>query len=129
MTLAVEILITAFLVAGGIFGFIGSFGLLKLSDTMSRLHAPTKATTLGIGGVLLASILHFALFEQKYSLEELLITVFLFFTAPISTHFIAKAWLHLHARPHDLPATGTSTDWIGYEPVPETTRADEVGKG
>lgn len=129
MTLVVEILISACLVAGGIFGFVGSFGQLKLSDTMSRMHAPTKATTLGIGGILMASILHFALFDQKYSLEELLITVFLFMTAPISTHFIAKAWLHLHARPHDLPETGTSAGWIGYEPVPDLQPAKEVDPG
>lgn len=128
MTFVVEILITAFLVAGGIFGFVGSFGMVKLSDTMSRLHAPTKATTLGIGGVLLASILHFAVFNQKYSMEELLITVFLFLTAPITTHFIAKAWLHLHARPRDLPATGTSANWIGYEPVPDPKPANKTGK-
>lgn len=53
-----EYLIAGFLVMAGIFGFVGSFGLLKLNDPMSRLHAPTKATTLGVGGVLLASMLH-----------------------------------------------------------------------
>ena len=46
-----DILIGLFLVVSGIFGFVGSFGLLKLKDPMSRLHAPTKATTLGVGGV------------------------------------------------------------------------------
>ena len=47
MDLIAEILITSCLVIGGIFGLVGSYGLLKLPDPMTRLHAPTKATTLG----------------------------------------------------------------------------------
>ena len=43
-----DILAAIFLIIGGFFGFVGSFGLIKLGDPMSRLHAPTKATTLGL---------------------------------------------------------------------------------
>ncbi|MEC8196214.1 MAG: monovalent cation/H(+) antiporter subunit G, partial [Pseudomonadota bacterium] len=50
----VEILVSFFIVLAGVFGLVGSFGMLKLKDTMQRLHAPTKATTLGVGGVLIA---------------------------------------------------------------------------
>ncbi|OZA14948.1 MAG: Na+/H+ antiporter subunit G, partial [Rhodobacterales bacterium 17-64-5] len=55
MSLAVEILISALLIIGGSFGLIGSFGLLKLRDPMQRLHAPTKATTVGVGASLIAA--------------------------------------------------------------------------
>lgn len=79
-----ELIIAAFLVIGGIFGIVGSFGLIKLNDRMSRLHAPTKATTLGVGGVLLASMAHAAFFEKYVSIHELMITLFLFLTAPIT---------------------------------------------
>ena len=103
MTLIYEILIVFFLVVSGIFGFVGSFGLVKLPDPMSRLHAPTKATTLGVGGVLLASILHSVLIERHLSLHELLITLFLFLTAPITAHFIAKAHIHRHVKTDELP--------------------------
>ena len=41
----------------GVFGLVGSYGLLKLRDPMQRLHAPTKATTVGVGAVLIASVL------------------------------------------------------------------------
>ena len=54
-----EIAVTVFLVIAGLFGLVGSYGLVRLPDPMSRLHAPTKATTLGVGGVLIASILYF----------------------------------------------------------------------
>ena len=74
----IEILIAACLVISGVFGIVGSYGLIKLNDPMSRLHAPTKATTLGVGGVLIASILHSMLSENHLSLHELLITLFLF---------------------------------------------------
>ena len=104
MSLAIESLISALLVIGGSFGLIGSFGLLKLRDPMQRLHAPTKATTLGVGGALLASVLYSAAFKNNLSLHELLISIFLFLTAPITAHFLAKAHIHRHVDPaRDLP--------------------------
>ena len=51
---------------------------------MRRLHAPTTATTLGVGGVLIASMIYFAVFEHHLSFHELLITTFLLITAPIT---------------------------------------------
>ena len=49
-----EVIIAALLVLGGLFGLIGSYGLLRLRGAVQRLHAPTKASTLGVGAVLLA---------------------------------------------------------------------------
>ena len=93
MSLAVEIIITASLVIGAVFTLVGSYGLLKLDHPMPRLHAPTKAGTLGVGGLLLASMVaSFA--TGAGSLHELLIMVFLFVTAPISAQFICKVNLH-----------------------------------
>lgn len=114
MQLFFEILITFFLVISAIFGLVGSIGLVKLPDAMSRLHAPTKATTLGVGGVLIASILHSAFIEQHVSLHELLITLFLFLTAPITAHFIAKAHIHRHIKPEDLPDPGGDHGWAAH---------------
>ena len=106
-----DIATSFFLIASGIFGFVGSIGLLKLPTAMARLHAPTKATTLGVGGVLLASMLT-ALFERgALSMHELLITLFLFLTAPVTAHFIAKVHLHLDVNLRDLPPTGTGAPW------------------
>ncbi len=102
-----------FLVIGGIFGLVGSYGLVKLKDPMARLHAPTKATTLGIGGVLIASMLS-ALFEHGVvSMHKLLITLFPFLTAPITAHFIAKTHLHRTIPRENLPPTGPGSPWAG----------------
>ncbi|GGH32749.1 multisubunit potassium/proton antiporter, PhaG subunit [Cribrihabitans marinus] len=123
MTAIAEPLIAFFLIVSGIFGFVGSFGLLKLGDPMSRMHAPTKATTLGVGGVLLASILHSVAIEKHLSLHELLITLFLFLTAPITAHFIAKWHIHRHETPQSLPRAGDDVIWATHD-TPEQEDGD-----
>ncbi len=89
-----EYLVCALLLLGGGFALVGSWGMAKLSDFYKRLHGPTKASTLGVGGVLLASML-WQLMQGQPSLRELLITLFLFMTAPVSAHLMAKAALSL----------------------------------
>ncbi|MBV2130186.1 Na+/H+ antiporter subunit G [Arsukibacterium indicum] len=82
-----------FLLLGGSFVLIGSIGLTRMPDFFMRLHGPTKATTLGMGGILLGSIFYFSL-QQSLSVHELLITIFLLITAPISAHMLIKTALH-----------------------------------
>ena len=126
----VEILISFCLVVSGIFGLVGSIGLVKLPDPMMRLHAPTKATTLGVGGALVASMLFFYFEVGRFSFHELLIALFLFVTAPITGHFVAKTHLHLLYKPRDLPPTGTARPWASYESDAEHARiaAGEASK-
>lgn len=119
MQLIFEILIAFFLIVSGIFGFVGSYGMIKLKDPMSRLHAPTKATTLGVGGVLLASIFHSVAIEHHLSLHELLITLFLFLTAPITALFIAKWHIHRHEKPETLPGPGADDSWATHDVEPD----------
>ncbi len=88
-----ELTISFFIVLGACFAFIGSLGLLRLPDFMTRLHAPTKNTTMGVGGVILGSLIYFAA-TTGFNIHELLIAIFLFLTAPISAHLLAKAGLH-----------------------------------
>jgi multicomponent K+:H+ antiporter subunit G len=116
MNIYLEILVVAHIVVGSFFVFVGSFGLIKLPDLMSRLHGPSKATTLGLGGCLIASMIYFAGTEGRFSIQEILITFFLFITAPVTAHFIAKAHLHHHVDPHsDVPSTGGETSWSTFE--------------
>ncbi len=92
-----EIVVCAFLLVGSFFVLVGAIGLARLPDFFMRLHAPTKATTLGVGGVLLASMTHFLLLGEPGA-RELLITLFLFVTAPVSAHMLARAGLKLRLR-------------------------------
>jgi multicomponent K+:H+ antiporter subunit G len=95
-----DLALCTLLVAGAAFALIGAWGLAHLSDFFKRLHGPTKTVTLGVGCVLIASALWFAL-QGKASLHELLITLFLFMTAPVSANLMMKAALALEpsARP------------------------------
>lgn len=119
MDLIVEYILAALLVIGGVFAIVGSFGLLKLPTTMQRLHAPTKATTIGVGSALIASMAYFYFYEDTVSWHELMITLFLFLTAPITANFIAKAQLHLAVKAEDLPPTGVGTQWATFDPEVE----------
>ena len=111
-----DILISALLVVGGLFGLIGSFGLIKLTDPMRRLHAPTKATTVGVGSVLIASVLYFYVDQNIVSWQELLIVLFLFATSPITANFLSKVYLHQMPDRSGLAGTGTKRDWATFEP-------------
>jgi multicomponent K+:H+ antiporter subunit G len=115
MTQIEEIVVAAMLVISGIFGLVGSYGLLKLDNPMRRLHAPTKATTVGVGTALVASMVYFWLSDSVLSWHELLITVFLFVTSPITATFIAKAYIHRSAAQGELPPTGTDRPWATLE--------------
>jgi multicomponent K+:H+ antiporter subunit G len=97
--------LAAALVAVGVaFALVGSLGLARLSDFLKRLHGPTKASTLGVGCVLIASMIYFAARGQS-TLHELLITLFVFLTAPVSAHLLVKAAMRLDPRlaPPDPP--------------------------
>ena len=93
-----EYLLSFLILIGAGFTLVGSLGLLRLRDFYSRLHAPTKATTLGVGSLLIASALFFSIQEEGLSLHEILVTLFLFITAPVGAHLMAKAALHLHLQ-------------------------------
>lgn len=121
MSFIAELLISAALVMSGIFGFVGSYGLVKLKDTLQRLHAPTKATTLGVGGVLIASMIFFYVETGHISVHELLISLFLFLTAPITANFIAKAYLARNKRQEELPASDGDFGWSVYDDPPDAS--------
>lgn len=89
-----QALIAALLLLGGVFTLVGAIGMLRFPDFFMRLHAPTKATTLGVGGALLASMVY-SWASGGVGLHELLITLFLFVTAPVSANLLAKAAMHL----------------------------------
>ena len=99
----------ACLFIGAGFILVGVGGLLKFKDPMTRLHAPTKVGTVGIGMLLLASVFA-AISRGESSMHELLIMVFLFVTAPISAHFIAKVNIH-HRASETPPTPGADDTW------------------
>ena len=78
-----DALIAALLVISAATALIGAWGLAKLPDFFMRLHAPTKSTTLGVGGVLIASCVYFSMRGQGVSVHEFLINKSKWFSATI----------------------------------------------
>ncbi|SFM37990.1 Na+/H+ antiporter subunit G [Marinobacter zhejiangensis] len=93
-----EYLIAGLLLIGGAFTLIGAIGLARMPDFYTRLHAPTKATTVGVGAIMLASISYSSYQGAGIDTAELLITVFLFMTAPVSANILAKSAMHLGVK-------------------------------
>lgn len=94
---ALEAAISFCLVVGGLVALVGAIGLVRLPDSFMRLHAPTKATTLGVGGVLAGSLLYF-IGRGRFAIHEVLVVLFLFMTAPVSALMLANAAIRLRSR-------------------------------
>ena len=90
--LVLEYLAGTLLIVGALFTLIGSYGLAKLGDFYRRLHGPTKASTLGVGCILVGACLFFAS-RGQFGVQQALIAIFLFITAPVGAHLLVKAAL------------------------------------
>jgi predicted phosphate transport protein (TIGR00153 family) len=84
------------MVTGSFFALVGSLGLVRLPDLYTRLHAGSKAVTLGVGGMALGSLAVAPSFSAGAKI--LLAMVFLFFTAPITSHAIGRAGYYAGVR-------------------------------
>ena len=89
-----EWVISILLLIGGSFVLVGSIGLVKMPDFFMRLHGPTKATTLGMASLLTAAMIFFSTTETGLSAKEILISLFLLLTAPISAYMMIKSAIH-----------------------------------
>ena len=101
----VEWIVAGLVVAGGGFSLIGSLGLVRMPDFFTRLHGPSKATTIGMGSILLASALYMSVSGPGLSLHEFMISLFIVITTPVAAHLLAKA-----ARHRRLPGSEGLTD-------------------
>ncbi len=110
--------VVALVAVGLFFLVVGTVGLLRLPNVYNRMHATSKATTLGAASVFLASTVYFGL--RGAGLVSLVGIVFLFLTAPTGAHVISRA----------AAKAGVSFEPGVYWPAPEddadeTTAADD----
>ena len=82
---------TVLLIVGGLLTLVGSIGLLRLPNFFTRIHSVSMGNTLGVGCVLLASMLLASALEHRPRVHELLITLFVVFTAPITAIVLMQA--------------------------------------
>ncbi len=84
-----EVLTAVLMLAGGIFCLVASVGMLRLPDTIIRMHAATKAGALGSGLMFLALASYYM--ELSTTLRAFAAIVFLLLTAPVAAHLIGRA--------------------------------------
>ena len=82
--------ITAFLIfSGSLFGLLAAVGIVRMPDLFTRMQAATKTGTLGLGCILTAVAVYFA--DLTVAATALLIVSFVFLTAPVAAHVLARA--------------------------------------
>jgi multicomponent Na+:H+ antiporter subunit G len=115
-----DIITALLLIIGGIFAFVASVGIVRLPDTLIRMHAATKAGALGSGLIFLG----LAFFSQApgTTLRALAVVFFLLLTAPVAAHLIGRAaycsrvnlwhktWIDEFANVCDWCQTGQKSD-------------------
>ena len=79
----------ALFLGGGFFCLVAGLGILRLGDVYTRMHAATKAGTLGLALVCLGAMTRAATWAQ--ALEPLFVLVFMIATAPVGAHLIGRA--------------------------------------
>jgi len=83
-----EVVIAGLVLTGAAFVLLGAYGLVKLPDFFARLHAPTMASTLGVGSIALATMLHHVAHGEP-TVKPLLLLLFIFISAPVSAYLLA----------------------------------------
>jgi multicomponent Na+:H+ antiporter subunit G len=89
MNAAAEIVSLVLAGGGTLLILVAGLGLIRMPDLLTRMHASSKAGTLGAALVLAAVAIQLA--EFAIVARCLLIILFLVLTAPVSAHVIARA--------------------------------------
>jgi len=84
-----EIIALGLMFIGAIFTFIAALGVVRLPDLFMRMHANTKSATLGVGFIMLGAVVYFG--DVTVTARAVAVVLFLFITAPISSHLLARA--------------------------------------
>lgn len=87
----VKIIILILIIIGVLLNLAAALGVIRLPDVYTRNHAASKASTLGIMTILLATFLYFYFISGHFNSRILLGIVFFFITNPIAGHLIGRA--------------------------------------
>ncbi len=109
--------VAALLLAGSGLALIGSIGLVRLRSFYARVHAPTLGSTLGIGCILIASILFFSVQQTRFVLHEILIAALMIVTTPVTLMLLVRAALYRDQREGSLDVPSGSPEEPG-NPAP-----------
>ena len=106
MNVIQQAVVAALVVVGSFFLIVGTIGLLRLPDVYNRMHATSKATTLGAASIFLAGFVYYG--PENAGLTSLVGILFLFITAPTGAHLISRS-----AQKMGIPFFGDQLTWPG----------------
>jgi multicomponent Na+:H+ antiporter subunit G len=86
---AVQLVLVVLVLAGSGFALVAAIGIWRLPDSLMRMHASSKAGTLGGGMLFLAVAIGLGEFDP--AVRALAGVAFLLFTTPVASHLIARA--------------------------------------
>ncbi len=82
---------------GSFFAIVGAFGLVRMPEVFTRMHAASVIDTLGVGFMILGMALQGGF--SLITLKLVFLLALFFFTGPVVTHALAQACLHENIRP------------------------------
>jgi multicomponent K+:H+ antiporter subunit G len=94
LSLWVAVPVALLLLLGAALALTGSIGLLRLGSFYERLHAPTIGTSMGMGCVLLASMIFFTALQTRLVVHEVVIGILVVITTPVTLMLLGRAALH-----------------------------------
>lgn len=95
----IDVISMFLLVVGCLFFLISAIGVIKFPDSFSRMHAASKASSLGMGLILLSAVLHFE--SWSATLKAGFAILFIFLTTPVAAHILGRAGYLTGARKWD----------------------------
>lgn len=117
-----EILSMIFMGIGTAFVLIAGIGILRMPDLFLRMSMTTKASTFGVGSMLIGTMIYFEGIANTSQAAAILIFVLL--TAPISAHMIGRAGyidntvkLWERTKPDDLDGVYDDIKSREHEPI------------
>ncbi len=84
-----EIMVSLFLLMGGILSLIAVAGVLRMPDIFTRMHAATKVGTVGVSSITIGLMIHFG--NITVLSRGILVIAFFLLTVPVAAHMIARA--------------------------------------
>ena len=107
-----DVLASLLLVSGGLLALTSAFGLLRLPDLFTRMHGSTIGNTFGLGCVLLASIVIASVLAQRFVFQELLISLFVVTTSPVTSILLIRAGMYRDRRDASKMAMGQPSEGL-----------------
>jgi len=86
-----------FIAAGGFFCIVGAFGIVRMPDLYTRMHASGVVDPFGVSLILIG-----LMFQAGFTLvmaKLVVIVIVLLFTSPVACHALGRAAMHRGLKP------------------------------